>query len=321
MITTSEAGNAASPAPQNGVVVVLSWFGRHDTIECVRSLLAAPMPATVLVVDNGSFDGVLDEVSARWPEVATLQTNSNLGFAGGMNRGIEWALDHGARFVTVLNNDTVVPVGTIGSLQEAATGPLAVSPEVFYRDRPDEIWFGGGSLDRALMFPHHTPANQLKEPDGVLRRTEVLAGCCITASAAIWRQVGLFDERFFLNFEDSEWSLRARRAGVDLAVDCSTRILHTVSASFVREAAFLSTYYFVRNGLLFNRLCGGSAFSRLRFLRRKAPLMVSASPRERAWRRAARHAVMIVWAISSHVSRQYGAAPPVLQRLVSGWRS
>lgn len=300
---------------------MLSWFGRQDTVECVRSLLEHPMPARVLVVDNGSYDGIIEEVSARWPEVATLQTGSNLGFSGGMNRGIEWALEQGAEFVTVLNNDTVIPPGAIGRLQQHAVARRAISPEVYYLDRPSELWFGGGSLDRDLMFPYHSPTHQLGPIRDDLRRTELLAGCCVTASAEVWREVGLFDERFFLNFEDSEWSLRARAAGIELAVDCSTRILHAVSASFVRDAAFLGTFYFVRNGLLFNRIGGGSIESRVRFLRHKALLAVTANLRARAWKRAARHGVMVVCGIACNAIRHYGTAPRLLQRLASGWRS
>ncbi|NTV39126.1 MAG: glycosyltransferase family 2 protein, partial [Demequinaceae bacterium] len=205
-------------------------------------------------------------------------------------------------------------------LQQHATARRALSPEVYYRDRPEELWFGGGSLDRDLMFPHHTPPHRLGSVVDDLRRTEVLAGCCVTASAEVWREVGPFDERFFLNFEDSEWSMRARAAGVELAVDCSTSILHAVSASFVREAAFLGTFYFVRNGLLFNRIGGGSFVSRVRFLRRKALLAVTTSLRERAWKRAARHGVLVVCAIGCDAVRRYGAAPRPIQKLASRWR-
>jgi GT2 family glycosyltransferase len=321
VIVTSETGRLDSAAHHDGVVVVLSWHGRRDTLACVESLLADPEPATVLVVDNGSFDGVLEEVAERWPEVHTLQTGTNLGFAGGMNRGIHWALDRGARFITVLNNDTIVPVGTIGRLQRVAAGRRAVSPEVLYRDRPDELWFGGSSLDDRLMFPFHTPTEALEPPVDGLRVTRLLAGCCITASARVWHDVGLFDERFFLNFEDSEWSLRARRAGVELVVDCTVGILHAVSASFVREAAYLSTFYFVRNGLLFNRLGGGTVRSRLGFLRHTASLVITASVRSGQPKRAARHAVMAAWAVASHLLRRYGPAPRMLHRLASGWRT
>lgn len=302
-----------------GVVVVLSWFGKGDTIECVRSLLHEPIPATVLVVDNGSFDGVLEEVAKLWPQVATLQTGENLGYAGGMNRGIQWALERDAQFVTVLNNDTVIPVGVIARTQDLARGRLAVSPEVFYRDEPSAVWFGQAALAPGLLAPEHIPQRYLAPTQDGLRQTELLAGCFITASATVWREVGLFDERFFLNFEDSDWSLRARARGVELIVDTTVSILHSVSASFVGDAATLSTFYFVRNGLLFNRLAGGSWVSRIRFLRHKALLVMAASIREGELRRAARQGVVVCWAVFCYAVRRYGAAPRRLQRTVTRW--
>jgi GT2 family glycosyltransferase len=304
----------------DGVVVVLSWFGKGDTIECVRSLMQDPCSPHVLVVDNGSFDGVLEEVSIEWPGVSTLQTGENLGFAGGMNRGIQWALDHGATYITVLNNDTIVPVGALARSQDLAIGRRAVSPTIYYRDRPTDIWFAGGTLDRSLMYSHHTPISRLQKCEGGIRRTQLLAGCCVTASAEIWRTVGLFDERFFLNFEDSEWSMRASAAGVELIIDCSTRILHAVSASFVGAAGYLGTFYFVRNGLLFNRLSGGSLASRGRFLRHKGLLAVAASSRAGDRRRAVRQAVLVATAVACYLLGRFGAAPRSTQRMVAGWR-
>lgn len=301
------------------VVVVLSWHGRADTLDCVASLLDDPTAARVLVVDNGSFDGVLDEVARRWPEVATLQTGVNLGFAGGMNRGIEWALDRGASAVTVLNNDTLVPPGVIRRSVELARGRRAVSPEVRYRDRQDEIWFGGGELHRRLAFPHHTPSSRLAPPVDGVRATELLAGCCLTATAEVWREVGLFDERFFLNFEDSEWSLRAVGAGVELVVDTRSQILHSVSASFTGSASLLGTFYYVRNGLLFGRLAGGSALARLRFLRHRAVPPLAATARGGRPGEAFRRAVLTAWAIGCHLVRRYGVAPEAVQRLARVW--
>lgn len=307
------------PLAPPGVVVVLSWFGRRDTVECVRSLLREPIPATVLVIDNGSYDGVLDEVSASWPQVVTLQTGENLGYAGGMNRGIQWALDRGAEFVTVLNNDTIIPVGVIERTQQLAVDRMAVSPQVYYRDEPQKIWFGAAAMEPALQVPVHVPAKHLTEPQGGLRRSQLLAGCFITASAAVWREVGLFDERFFLNFEDSEWSVRARDRGVELVVDCTVSIQHAVSASFVGDAATLSSFYFIRNGLLFNRIMHGSWVSRIRFFRHRALIVVAASVRAGEWRRAIRQAIVVCWAIGCNAVRRYGVAPRALQRIVAGW--
>ena len=75
------------------IVVVLDYRGRDDTIRCVDSLVSGTPTAVILVVDNGSDDGVLEEVAARWPQVQMIQAGDNLGFSGGMNRGLAWALE------------------------------------------------------------------------------------------------------------------------------------------------------------------------------------------------------------------------------------
>ena len=136
------------------VVVVLSYHGRDDTLRCVESLVGGSPEAQVLVVDNGSDDGVLEAVRERWPQVATLQTGENLGFAGGMNRGLEWALVREASTVTVLNNDTIVPPGTIAALAQRALEGVAVSPEVRYA-ADGRVWFGGGTVDLQTGLARH----------------------------------------------------------------------------------------------------------------------------------------------------------------------
>ncbi|WP_194397270.1 glycosyltransferase family 2 protein [Microbacterium atlanticum] len=298
------------------VAIVLNWHGRADTLECVRSILDGDADTEVLVVDNGSFDGVV-ETLAGTPRVSTLQLLRNLGFSGGMNRGIEWALGHGADTITILNNDTVVPPGALPRLASLAADAIAVSPTVFYRDDPGRIWFGGGTLDMPDGYPHHTAQADLASCVNGVRVTDVLAGCCITASAPTWRAVGLFDERFFLNFEDSEWSLRARSRGIRLLVACDVRILHAVSASFTGAAATLGSFYFLRNGLLFSKLAGAGPAARVRFLRRFG----LAGLRRRSWRGRSRGLVVAGWAAACYLTRRFGEAPGALRRRVTRWAS
>lgn len=297
------------------VVIVLNWHGRHDTLECVESLLTDPDPdLCVLVVDNGSFDGALDTVAAL-ERVWTLQLPRNLGFSGGMNRGLELALERGAHTITILNNDTVVPVGTMGSLARLADNGAAVSPEVRYRSEPERVWFAGGSLDMPDGYPHHTAQEHLASCVDGVRRTELLAGCCITASAATWRTAGLLDERFFLNFEDSEWSVRAADRGIPLLVSCDEHILHAVSASFTGVAGTLGSFYFLRNGLLFSRIVGAPVGARLRFLRRFGFRGV----RRAGWRERGRAAVIVGWAVGCYALRRFGEAPLALRTRAARW--
>ncbi len=291
------------------VVIVLSWFGKDDTLACVESIVNGSPDVHVLVVDNGSFDGVLEEASRRWPGIHVLQTGENLGFAGGMNAGLTAALNGGAAYVTVLNNDTIIPPGAIAALERTARTSRAVSPEVYYLGDPDRLWFGGGTVDPQSMLPHHSPREKLPPAADGLRPTTILAGCCVTAAADVWRRVGLFDERFFLNFEDSEWSLRARKAGVDLVVDTTVRILHTVSASFERSAGLLAGYYYTRNGLLFGRIAGGSPRARWLFLRQNVLPDLAARFRDDGWRDGLRALQAFGLAVLHYGIRRFGRAP------------
>jgi len=279
----------------------------------------------VLVVDNGSFDGVLDDVRSRWPSVDTLQTGENLGFAGGMNRGLAWALERGAGHVTVLNNDTIVPPGAIEALVSRSGERSAVSPEVRYMDHPERVWFGAGTIDRALGLPRHMSEEEVARafgtgPNHEPRSTEILAGCCITASAAVWSRVGGFDQRYFLNFEDSDWSVRATAAGVTLLVDPGVVIYHRVSASFVGAYTYLGLYYYTRNGLLFGRSrIHASPLAQLRFLRHRALTAVITALRQRHGVEACRRCVVVLIAVLANAGRRYGRAPRFLERHARSW--
>lgn len=306
------------------VVVVLSFHGREDTLACLASLDAGSPEAVVLVVDNGSFDGTLEAVRDRWPAVKVVQTGRNLGFSGGMNAGIRWSLERAARSITVLNNDTTVPTGAVAALAaRACAGLVVVSPEVRYATEPDKPWFGGGLVDRDTCLPRHMNDAELAAapPDALgLRSSQILAGCCLTASAATWRAVGLFDDRFFLTFEDSELSLRAAGCGAELLVDTSVVIHHKVSASFVGAYTYFGLFYYVRNGLLFGAIYRpGDLAARLRFLRRHVAGEVAGPLRERAFIEALRRLLIVGVAIGCRALHRYGEAPALLGRAARRW--
>src|SRR5580692_4878112 len=113
-------------------IVILTWNGRQDTLDLLAGLTSAPVNGTrILVVDNGSVDGTLDAVKNMFPQVETLQTGENLGYAGGNNRGVDLAIESGARTVCVLNNDTIVAPGFLAPLVAAVEyGDIAVSPDI-----------------------------------------------------------------------------------------------------------------------------------------------------------------------------------------------
>ena len=83
-------------------VIVLNWNGKEDTLECLASVKQLDYSNyEIVLVDNGSSDGSVDVISKQYPNMTLLQTGENLGYAGGNNVGIRWALEHEADYVLI----------------------------------------------------------------------------------------------------------------------------------------------------------------------------------------------------------------------------
>ncbi|SHG20413.1 Glycosyl transferase family 2 [Desulfacinum infernum DSM 9756] len=90
-------------------VIVLNWNGKEDTLECLDSLSRVNYPrCRLIVVDNASSDGSVEAIRQAFPEVVILRNSRNLGYAGGNNVGIRYALKIGCEYLCILNNDTIV---------------------------------------------------------------------------------------------------------------------------------------------------------------------------------------------------------------------
>jgi GT2 family glycosyltransferase len=239
---------ASGPTPTTWVIV-LNYNGRDDTLALLASL--AVVNAVVLMVDNGSSDGTVAAVQAAYPAVRVLDTGANLGYSGGNNVGIAHALAAGAEVIVVLNNDTLVEPGFLEPLVAVvAHDPVAAAPDIRYADDQETSWYRGAVLDPRSARPRHLQPAEQSPAVGIIP-TDLLTGCCIAASANTWRSVGLFDDQYFLIFEDSDWSMRAAAVGIRTVVIPASRIHHKVSRSF--RGSTHATYYFTRNGLRFSR--------------------------------------------------------------------
>lgn len=302
--------SASSDGAPQLAVVVLNWNGVDDTLACLSSLRESSVVPYSVVVDNGSSDDSVERIRASGLADELLETGANLGYAGGNNVGVERALAAGAAVIAVLNNDTVVHRNAFASLLEQLPPSelRAVSPDVRYLDRPEESWFAGGTIERG--WTRHLQAGELVGA-GPLRPSEWLSGCCIVARREVWETVGLFDERFFVFFEDSDWSMRAIRQDVELYVAPESVIEHRVSRTFAGSAPFslLGGYYFVRNGLRFDA----------RYFRGALPgfvwrWLVRPTPRLIREHRLAELAFLWLGALAS-VAGTTGRAAPVVERL------
>jgi GT2 family glycosyltransferase len=329
-------------------IVVLNWNGGADTIACLQSLdRLLYRERRIVLVDNGSTDGSVGMLrGATWEsKVEIIETGKNLGYAGGNNLGIRYAVDCGADFVLVLNNDTTVDPMLLNELIGAANRhPEAgcFGPWIFYTHDPERLWFAGAVWDSdSLAFAQRGKDRVASDVSVQATNTDYVCGAALFLRANVARQIGLFDERFFLVFEESDWCYRARRAGFACLMVPSARVWHKVGASFGSEASPLRTYFSARNKLLWaERNVSRQAFFRTlrRATRRlyppfsvnrsagvpahKAVLWAGVSylrqwmhklkdPNEAAYRRG----------VFDYLFRRFGDCPPRIREMSRAWAS
>jgi GT2 family glycosyltransferase len=235
-------------------IIVLNWNRPALTIDCLHSLKTLDYPNHhTVVVDNGSSDHSVAVVSAVFPGVEILQTGTNLGFGGGNNRGISLALARGAEYVWLLNNDTRVFPETLSRLLAKAQEDQlngAVGSVLFYSSDPQRVQaWGGGTINFFTGSARH-----LQSPRPVGPKAFLTAASLLLRADAI-QAVNLFDEKFFLYWEDADLCYRIRKAGYRLAVASDAKLLHVESAT-LRMNNPLQLYHSARSASrFFSRHC------------------------------------------------------------------
>ncbi|MEA2124123.1 MAG: hypothetical protein QOI80_905 [Solirubrobacteraceae bacterium] len=247
-------------------VVVLTWNGCEDTLECLDSVAALDWPELdVVVADNGSADGTVAAVHRRFPGVHVVENGANLGFAEGNNRGIAAALERGADAVLILNNDTTVPPGLLRSLVDALDdGVGAVCPVIHHADG-ERIWFAGSRYDPARGHagrPSPWERGRAPLPAGPVEIDRAV-GAAMLVPRTVVERLGAFAPELFYLFEDVEWSLRMRRAGLRVLLDPRVSVRHRVAASQDGHARTpVTLYYGTRNDLEVRRRAGTATVGR-----------------------------------------------------------
>jgi GT2 family glycosyltransferase len=240
-------------------VVVLAYNGCELTLACLESVLASDWPELqVIVVDNGSGDGTPAAVRSHTPTVTVVENGRNLGFPAGNNVGIRHALLAGADHVLLLNNDTTVAPDCIRLLVEAhAAGPVPrlLCPLIYYADPPDVVWYAGSTWDPEKIYNGGYRGRGQRDVGQFagVHETGVATGAAMFIPRALFEAVGLLDEDLFLQGEDVEFSVRARRNGFATAVVSEARVWHHVSAASGGEHSPLIAYYMARNALCVSR--------------------------------------------------------------------
>jgi GT2 family glycosyltransferase len=213
-------------------IIILNYNGQKDTLNCLKSLEKLTIPKGVqldtIIIDNASSDNSVPAIKKQFPQIFLIESAENLGFAAGNNLGLKLALDQNSDFALLLNNDTLVDKNLIKELISAAhSHPQGAifSPKIYFapgrefhkdrytkKDRGKVIWAAGGQIDWQNVYGQNRGIDQVDH--GQFDQETQLnlgPGCCILIRAQAIKQVGTFDPRYFLYYEDTDLCVRTKR--------------------------------------------------------------------------------------------------------------
>lgn len=216
--------------------VVVTYNAKDLLRECLRSLSDQDYRNLgIVVVDNASTDGSRDMVREEFPSSIVAECEENLGFGPGADVGIRIALDDGAAWVFLLNNDATVAPDCVSKLLESASEHQAglIGPKILYHKPPDLIWSAGG---RVCLWTGVIEHIGLREPDHGQHDSPddvgYLSACAVLVDRRVFEQAGTFDPAFYPAYvEDVDLCVRARAAGFRVFYEPSARAWHRISAS------------------------------------------------------------------------------------------
>ena len=242
---SSQTDETSSPVPAVAIIIV-NWNGKSFLADCLNGLRQQTnRNFSVTMVDNNSVDDSLDYVRTYYPEVETIALAENTGFARANNIAIQSVQ---TKYVALLNPDTVPDTGLLDHLVKALeTHPQAGSAasKMLFYDKPNVIDRAGDVYTTAGTALLHGRG----EISSKFQNQQWVFGAC--AGAALYRRcmfedIGLFDEGFFLLFEDVDLSFRAQLRGYKCLYVPDAIVYHHVSSS-IGDDSPTSVYYSHRN--------------------------------------------------------------------------
>ncbi len=198
--------------------VVVNWNGGTSNLACLRSLLEQGLAEERIVfVDNASSDGSRELVGRAFSGLRMIVNDRNLGYGHGTNRGIELALSQGAAFVFLVNNDVILPLGTLELLRAALDARPAAGiagPRITYASEPDRIWSAGGRITFRQNLSSLVGHGKLDGPrfQGT-SEVDYVPGCAMLVRRAVFDAIGLLEGSYFAYHEDVDFCLEAGQRG------------------------------------------------------------------------------------------------------------
>lgn len=230
-------------------IIILHYGIVKVTQKCIKSLLAhETYPFSLLVVNNTGEKLKKKQFTSK--KMTLINTKKNLGFAGGVNVGIAYALSKKADAVCLLNNDTIITKPFLQSLEKVIEGKNVgiVGPSLHFIKNTTSLFDIGGKINNLFLRTSHKEVKKIT--DTTPKIVEYISGCCMLIKKQIFTSVGFFDEKFFLYYEDADFCLRAKEKGYLTKIVPSVVINHSLSKS-AGNMSELAIYHLLRSAILF----------------------------------------------------------------------
>lgn len=241
-------------------IILVNYNGAMDTIECIESInKMSYRNYRIFVVDNYSTDNSVELLSQKKKELAfdLIELPENKGFSAGNNYGIAMALQMGAEYVLLLNNDTIADSDFLRNLMNKTaniTKGSVLTGTIYYASQKNKIWYAEGEfhLNTAKVTQIGLKSKKGKLPGQAVKVT-FASGCCMCIPAFVFQKVGLLDESYFLYEEDVDYCYRLLQNGIDIYYIPDAVLYHKVSSSTTKteKMSAVTQYYMVRNKFIF----------------------------------------------------------------------
>lgn len=255
-------------------VITVNYNTADDTtafLSSIKNVNTPHMKLSVIVVDNGSKD--IYKLPKHADKVKLIRSDKNTGFSGGYNIGMKEALQQGADYIMIVNNDTVADPALITNLIEVLDSDPNIGltvPKIyfakgheFHKDRYKKedlgkvFWYAGGFPDWNNVTSIHRGVDEVDH--GQYDTTEEIGfatGCCMMFKREVLENVGLLDDRYFLYYEDADLNERIKRAGYKIYYVPKAVLVHVNAASSggAGNGNVLQDYFITRNRMLFGMM-------------------------------------------------------------------
>lgn len=240
-------------------IIILNWNSYNDTMECIDSIRKSSYQNyELLIVDNSSTDNSYAILKRQFSNIKIIKNKINSGYAGGNNRGIKYAINKKAEYIFIINPDSIISETCINELVNKMSEDNSIgmaSPKIYYYDKSNIIWYAGSNIDWKRGLTPHIGCNEKDLGQYDLNTyTDRVSGCAVMIKAEILNRTGLFDERYFLYFEETDLSLRFRHYGYKMAYVATAKCWHKISKTTGGYYGSIYQYYMTRNNLLFMKI-------------------------------------------------------------------